>query len=230
MQTFRSRCARLGAIGAAALLSVAGLSLMGALPAGATPPGSVSASLQTGASNSSASDGIATVTWTLSPDVGVAGYAVTPVLVATNLGAVVVSPPQPQVPLTVVVGPTATTATVPGLTAYDSYVFSVTAEGAASPATAATAAPVTVTVQTNYSFAGPTGFGQLSTAGAAVAPPTASQGSNFQVVSPGGGQVVPTLQSGVALNYIHGITQYYEIPANFDFRERRGDRWQPEPQ
>ncbi len=113
MQTFRSRCARLGAIGAAALISVAGLSLISALPANADT---------------------------------------TPVPTAQN-----------------------------------------------------------------WAYAGPTGFNQLQETGAASSPTTASQGSNFAITAPGGSQVVPATQSGVAVNYISDTNEYYEIPANSTF-------------
>jgi hypothetical protein len=81
----------------------------------------------------------------------------------------------------------------------------------------ANAAPLPVPVQQNFSFAGPTGFAQLSTTGAAGSPVSAPQGSNFQILLPGGSQAVPTSQSGVAVNFISGVTQFYEIPAGSAF-------------
>ena len=77
----------------------------------------------------------------------------------------------------------------------------------------ASAAPTPTPVNEFFSFAGPTGFGQLGTTGAAGSPTTASQGSNFAITIPGGSQAVPTNQSGVAVNFISGVTQFYEVGA-----------------
>jgi len=93
--------------------------------------------------------------------------------------------------------------------------LSVTGLGVAALASATPAFAGTTPVPTNeyYSFAGPTGFAQVATVGAASSPTSASQGSNFVISNPGGSQAVPTTNSGVPVNYISGNAQYYEIPA-----------------
>jgi hypothetical protein len=81
----------------------------------------------------------------------------------------------------------------------------------ATPA-GASPAPGTLTQQ-YFAFPGPTGFAQVNTAAQPYSPATASQGSNFTVTNQGGSQVVPTVNSGVPVNYISNNAQYYEIPA-----------------
>jgi len=89
----------------------------------------------------------------------------------------------------------------------------VTGLGVAAVATPAYAGTTPVPTNEYYSFAGPTGFAQVATVGAASSPTSASQGSNFVISNPGGSQAVPTTNSGVPVNYISGNAQYYEIPA-----------------
>ena len=74
------------------------------------------------------------------------------------------------------------------------------------------ASPTPTPITELFSFPGPTGFAQVSTTGQASSPTTANQGTNFVISVPGGSQVVPTTNSGVAVNYISNTTQYYEIP------------------
>ena len=74
------------------------------------------------------------------------------------------------------------------------------------------ASPTPTPITQLFSFPGPTGFAQVSTTGQASSPTTANQGTNFVISVPGGSQVVPTTNSGVAVNYISNTTQYYEIP------------------
>ena len=81
----------------------------------------------------------------------------------------------------------------------------------------ANAGTTPVPTQQNFTYAGPTGFGQQQLAGAASSPTNASQGSNFAISIPGGSQSVPTSQSGVAVNYIDNTNQYYEIPSGSTF-------------
>ena len=75
------------------------------------------------------------------------------------------------------------------------------------------ASPTPTPTALNFTYAGPTGFGQQTLTGAASSPTTANQGSTFAISIPGGSQVVPTTDSGVAVNYIDDTNQYYEIPS-----------------
>ena len=75
------------------------------------------------------------------------------------------------------------------------------------------AAPTPTPTTTYFTFAGPTGFNQEALTASASSPTTVTQSSGFQISIPGGSQVVPTTQSGVAVNYINNTTEYYEVPA-----------------
>jgi len=76
----------------------------------------------------------------------------------------------------------------------------------------ASAGPTPSPITQYFAFPGPTGFAQLTTVGQAGSPTSVAPGANFTIANPGGSQVVPTLNSGVAVNYISGNAQYYEIP------------------
>jgi len=77
----------------------------------------------------------------------------------------------------------------------------------------ASAGPTPSPTNEYFAFPGPTGFAQVTTVGQAGSPSTVNPGANFTITNPGGSQAVPTTNSGVAVNYISGNAQYYEIPS-----------------
>ena len=77
----------------------------------------------------------------------------------------------------------------------------------ASPAAAAT-------VSLNFAFDGPTGYSTVTTAGDwSASAASVAAGQQVTLTSAPGTQTVPTTNSGVSVNYIDNIVQYYPIPA-----------------
>ena len=84
--------------------------------------------------------------------------------------------------------------------------------GAAGLITASPAAAATVSL--NFAFDGPTGYSAVTTAGDwSASSASVAAGAQVTLTSAPGTQTVPTTNSGVSVNYIDDIVQYYPIPA-----------------
>ena len=90
--------------------------------------------------------------------------------------------------------------------------------GAVGLVTTASSASATPTVITEtFGGAGPTGPLELQITEAIDQPTSVTQGNNITITVPGGSQVVPTTQSGVAVNFISGLQTLIPVPPNSTF-------------